>query len=74
MRVRPDQYKVTEQAEQDLRAYLGKDVAMLKQDRNGITNYLTLRDFRKQLEQEPDMFAGAGDWGGCGCFVDEQPK
>ena len=70
LRVRPDQYKVTEQAEQDLRIYLGKDVAMLKQDRNGATNYLTLRDFRKQLEQEPDMFAGAGDWGGCGCFVD----
>lgn len=72
LRVRPAQYAKTEQAEQDLRAHIGKDVTMLKQHRGGVTQYITLREFRKQIERAPDMFEGDGDWGGCGCFIDEQ--
>ena len=70
LRVRPEQYAVTEQAEQDLRAYLGKDVAMLKRTRNGVQEYVTLRQFREQIELQPQLSDASNDWGGCGCFVD----
>ena len=72
LRVRPDKYKETEQAEQNLRKAIGKDVTMLKYNIANITKYQTLRDFRKQLEKAPDMFNNNGDWGGCGCFVDNE--
>ena len=71
LRVRPEQYRATEQAEEDLRKHLGKDVTILKQDKNGVTNYITLRNFRKQIEQSPDMFEDQSDWGGCGCFIND---
>ena len=72
LRVRPDQYKETEQAEQDLRAYIGKDVTMLKRTRNGVHEYLTLRQFREQIELQPELIDLSNEWGGCGCFVDAE--
>ena len=72
LRTRRENYLATDQAEEDLRAYLGKDVTILKQQRAGQPSYSSLRDFRQQAEQAPDMFADAGDWGGCGCFVDQE--
>jgi len=63
----PERYAYHEQREQELRKYLGKDVAILV-DRSGggPRRPLTLRDFRKRIEagEQEELF----DWGGCGCF------
>lgn len=32
---------------------------------------LTLRSFRERVESQPSLF-DADDWGGCGCFADEE--
>lgn len=59
----PDRYAYHEAKEQELRDYLGKNVAILKSKKKP----LTLQDFRARVEaNEYDMF----DFGGCGCAVD----
>jgi 3'-phosphoadenosine 5'-phosphosulfate sulfotransferase (PAPS reductase)/FAD synthetase len=63
----PERYRWHEQQEQDLRAYLGKDVAILRDRRGGKTRPMTLRTFRERV--------AAGDfdkheWGGCGCALE----
>lgn len=65
----PERYAYHEQKEQELREYLGKDVAILK-DRTGGNKKgrpLTLREFRERVQS-----TGAYDkheWGGCGCAL-----
>jgi hypothetical protein len=65
----PERYRYHEQKEQEFRAFIGKNVSILR-DRSGDgkTKPLTLRDFRQRIEAgfEFDKF----EIGGCGCFVD----
>ncbi len=66
----PALYRYHEDREQEIRAYLGKDVAMLKRTRNKVTRPLTLRELREEYEagsKQIDMT----DIGGCGCFVSD---
>jgi hypothetical protein len=66
----PVLYRYHEEKEQEMRDYLGKDVAMLKRVRKGVTYRLTLKQLREEHEagsEQIDMF----DIGGCGCFVDD---
>jgi hypothetical protein len=60
-----------ENEEEQTRAYLKKDVAMLKETTQGKTTPLTLRRFRERLEDQPAMF-DKEDWGACGCFMDDE--
>jgi hypothetical protein len=70
-RVLPEVYRDRERAEQELRAYLGKDVTILRDRRGGTTTPLTLRSFRERIErgdaEQPGLF-DPDDWGACGCF------
>jgi hypothetical protein len=70
LRTRPDVYAKTEALEQDLRDYLDKPVAMLRDRTRGETTPLTLTGFREQIELAPELF-DAEEWGGCGCFTDD---
>jgi len=67
----PARYRYHEEKEQEMRDYLGKDVAMLRRTRNKVKIPLTLRMLREEVEanktEQIDMF----DIGGCGCFVDD---
>lgn len=78
-RTMPERYLYHEQKEQDIRAYLGKDVSILREQRYGKDRPLTMRDFRERLELSPSMF-DQYDWGGCACMdppdqiVDTSPK
>jgi hypothetical protein len=67
----PELYRYHEEKEQEMRDYLGKDVAMLRRTRNKVKIPLTLRMLREEVEanktEQIDMF----DIGGCGCFVDD---
>lgn len=61
-----------EQQEQDLREYLGKDVTILKEVVTGQPVPLTLRAFRERQDSQPGLFEmDEFDFGGCGCFVQE---
>ncbi len=71
LKVMPDRYAYHEQQEQDLRNYLGKDIAILRDRRGGITKPMTLQDFRERVEAE-QINVDPYDIGGCGCFVEEE--
>lgn len=64
----PERYRKHENSEQELRDFLGKDVAILRNRRGGITRPMTLRAFRQRLEdgEEHDEL----EIGGCGCFLE----
>jgi hypothetical protein len=70
----PERYIEHEIREEALRDLLGKDVSILRRQRKGVKQTLTLRQLHDELRggktDEIDMF----DIGGCGCFVnyDEQ--
>jgi hypothetical protein len=63
----PERYAYHERREQELRAYLGKDVAILRDRQGDQVRPLTLREFRERREagQQCDLF----DIGGCGCVA-----
>jgi hypothetical protein len=67
----PALYRYHEEKEQEMRDYLGKDVAMLRRTRNKVKIPLTLRMLREEVEanrtDQIDMF----DIGGCGCFLQD---
>lgn len=66
-RTMPERYLYHERREQELRDFLGKNVAILVDRRGGGARPMTLREFRERLEandKQLDLF----EWGGCGCF------
>jgi hypothetical protein len=67
LRRHPDRYRYHERREQELRRRLGKDVAILRDRRGGVTRPLTLRSFRRRLECDPGAFE-RGEWGACSCM------
>ena len=62
----PERYAVWEQKEQEIREYLGKDVSILRETKEGQRRQLTLKELRERQDSEVDML----DIGGCGCFVE----
>jgi hypothetical protein len=71
LREHPERYAYHETQEQALREHLGKDVTILTRVERTTKVPITLRRFREELEQQPGLFDDL-DWGGCGCFVDEE--
>jgi hypothetical protein len=70
LRLDRDRYMFHENKEQELREHLDKDVSVLKDRTNNSATTLTLRSFRERIEDQPSLF-DEDDWGGCGCFVDQ---
>ena len=58
-----------EKQEQEFREYIGKDVSILRKQRNGERFNYTLRDLRADVEGGADDEVDYADIGGCGCFV-----
>lgn len=69
----PFGYAWWEAQEEESRAFLGKDVAIMRH-RGGrkVGQPLTLREFRERLELTPTLF-DATDWGPCGCYPEGVP-
>lgn len=63
-----DRYLMWEREEQDIRDYLGKDVAILRNNIKGTNIPMTLKEFRERLEAGVTDY-DRNDWGGCGCFA-----
>lgn len=68
----PERYAEHEAQEEALRERLGKNVAILRDRRGGVTKPYTLKDFRIQLDGG-DRFE-TDDWGGCGCALTDEPS
>ena len=66
-RTRPATYARWEAEEACFRAWIGKDVSILKDRRGGRAKPLTLAAFRERLERGEAY--DASEWGGCGCFA-----
>lgn len=64
----PDRYAYHEAEEEKTRQALGKDVSVLRYEKNGRKHYMTMKEFREERERQAsfDIF----DWGGCGCAID----
>lgn len=72
LRVFPDLFSSWEQFEAEMRAELGSDVSILRQQRDGDRFSLTLAELRARIERESQVQPEIDfdDWGGCGCMVD----
>lgn len=66
----PERYAYHERKEQELREYLNKDVAILRDRTGGTVTPLTLRAFRERAQATPEQIDKC-DVGGCGCFTDD---
>lgn len=66
LRVNPERYAMWEREEEETRATLDKNVAILRDRRGGKTAPLSLRAFRTRLQDAPTLF-DHDDWGACGC-------
>jgi hypothetical protein len=69
LKTMPDRYKYHEDKQEELFAVLGKRVPFLRQTIGGNTKYLSLKEYRLQIE-EADQYKEfySDDIGGCGCF------
>lgn len=68
--VMPDRYAHHEEREREFRAFIGKDVSILRDTKGGDTKPLTLEQHRINIEagKQPELF----EYGGCGCFVGDE--
>jgi len=70
LEVNPERYAAEERAEAEMRDYLGKDVSILRNRRGGTLKPLTLTALRERVEVTQDV--DRDDWGGCGCFTEQE--
>lgn len=71
LRTMSERYAEHERQEEEMRQYLGKNVAILRRTIKGKTTPLTLRQLRIETEARGDGSPSMEEeWGGCGCFVD----
>lgn len=69
LRINPQRFAVWESKEQELRDQLGKDVSILRDRVGGVSQPITLAEFRKRNESGQLDLIDLADIGGCGCFV-----
>lgn len=68
LRTNPARYAYNEGKELAFRKFVKKDVAILRDRRNGKTRPMTLLELRKRVERGD--WVDRNEWGGCGCFTD----
>lgn len=67
----PERYREMEAKEEEVYEHIGSVNPFLRVTEGGELKYLTLKQFREKYLEGPmqcDLF----DWGGCGCFVDQE--
>jgi hypothetical protein len=73
LEIMPERFDVWEKKEQEIRDYLGKDVSILSETKNGIKKPLPLIELRRRVEDQPQLVDEL-DIGGCGCFFEEDER
>lgn len=69
LETRPELYAYHEAKEQELREYLNKDIAILRDRRGGKVRPLTLRELRERVQEDKCDTLDLFEWGGCACFT-----
>jgi hypothetical protein len=72
LEVMPERFIYHEQKEQEMREYLGKDIAILERTRNKVTLPFPLSQLR--AEKENLTASEKMEIGGCGCFIDVEEQ
>lgn len=67
----PDVFVLWESKEIEMQQKTGKNCTILKRSIRGKNVPYSLRELREQVEQQIPLFGD--DWGGCGCFTEDQP-
>ena len=65
----PERFMYHAQKEQEMRDLLGKDVSILRRQRNGKRHNLTLLELKEEIDAQTDE-TDPFDLGGCGCAID----
>lgn len=65
----PERYAEWERKEQEFRAWIGKDVSMVRDRSGGTVTALPLKDLRERIEGGLMDDQMTLDWGGCACFA-----
>ena len=68
----PDRYAYHEAKEQEIREFLGKDVAILRDRRGGDIRPLTMKEFRERVLADKCETLDLFEWGGCACFTPDE--
>jgi hypothetical protein len=68
----PNRYRKLEDMEERFRQFIGKDVSIMRRERGGVKQNLTLRQLR--LEIEAGQKVDETEVGGCGCFLDDNEE
>jgi hypothetical protein len=68
LRERPDVFAFHEQQEREFRAWIGKDVSILRDRTGGQVRTLTLEALRARIESNQQI--DFHEWGGCGCAIE----
>lgn len=66
----PARFAEEERQEEAFRTMVGKDVAILRDRKDGVSTPLTLRALRERSERQPALI-DLDDIGGCGCMADD---
>jgi hypothetical protein len=66
----PERFAYHEKKEQEIREYLGKNVSILKRQKDKKVSPYTLKQLREDIEQKNEKI-DRYDIGGCGCFIEE---
>jgi hypothetical protein len=72
LKTMPERYAYHEAKEEKFRSFIGRDVSMLRDSKDGVKRQLTLRTLRLRLEGEDAASVDKFDIGGCGCFLDDE--
>jgi hypothetical protein len=73
LRLNRERFMFHENKEQELRDYLGKEVTILTEQINNAPVPITLKRFREREESQGSLFeVDEFDFGGCGCFTQEE--
>lgn len=65
----PDRYKEHERQELEIQKLLQKPVTILRRQRRGQKENISLRQFREEFEKQ-ELIYDKLEWGGCGCALD----
>lgn len=68
LRTDPERYKYHEDKEQEFRAFVGKDVSIMKNRAGGKMQTLTMKQLRERIQSQQQF--DIHEWGGCGCAVE----
>lgn len=71
LRIMPERFLVWESMEQEVVEHTGRYATILRESVRGERRPLPLSVLRERVESQPSLLDD-DDWGGCGCFVDEE--